>query len=111
MSGEVQIVEKNKCDISSNKITSTTLCAGPYFVNGCETDDGSPMVCGNKIHGLIDFRAVEYCSMIITNRLGTYIDISEFRDWIATHQNSASRKFALSGLIITVSTIFLIILS
>jgi secreted trypsin-like serine protease len=89
LSGEVTIESRDKCDVTSNKLTSTTLCAGPYSVNGCETDDGSPLVCGVKVHALIDFRQPKYCSETFINRLGTYVDLSEFHDWIAEHSTSS----------------------
>lgn len=95
--------------MATNKITSTTLCAGPYFVNGCETDDGSPLLCDTKLHGLIDFRSTEYCSMIITNRLGTYIDLSEFHDWIAVH--AASSGVALNTISVLLSGLVIKLLS
>lgn len=91
----MEIEKKEKCDIPSNKITSSTICAGPYYVNGCETDDGFPLVCNGKVQGLIDFRSAEYCSMIIINRLGTYVDLSEFHEWIGEH--STSGTIMLSG--------------
>lgn len=89
-------------------MTSTTLCAGPYYVNGCETDDGSPLVCNNKLYGLIDYRSTEYCSMIMTNRLGTYIDLSEFHEWIAEH--SASRRISISAASLVLSALIIALL-
>lgn len=96
LSGEVEIEKIEKCDDASNKITSTTLCAGPYFVNGCETDDGSPMICNNKLHGLINFRPLHYCSAINPNRLGTYIDLSVYYDWIAEYSGSGNVFLSLT---------------
>lgn len=105
LSGDVVIENRDECDVVSNKVTSTTLCAGPYFVNGCETDDGSPLVCNGKLYGLIDFRSDEYCSKIIMNRLGTYVDISQFHDWIQEH--AASGRVVFSGLLILLSVVAL----
>lgn len=37
MKGDVQIVIKDICRLSTdNTVTTTTLCAGPYNTNGCE---------------------------------------------------------------------------
>lgn len=101
LSGEVIIEKKENCDVTENKITSTTLCAGPYFVNGCETDDGSPLVCENKVHAMIDYRSSQYCAVTNVNRLGTYVDLSEFHDWIAEH--AASKRIISSSSIIVLS--------
>lgn len=109
LSGEVIIESREKCDVTTNKITSTTLCAGPYFVNGCETDDGSPLVCNGKVHALIDFRLPRYCSEINPNRLGTYVDLSEFHGWIAEH--SASANVAIKVSIIFLSSLIIKILN
>lgn len=94
LSGDVIIESTDKCDVTDNKMTSTTLCAGPYFVNGCETDEGGPLVCNNKVHALIDYRSPHYCGSTNVNRLGTYVDLSEFRDWIAER---ASSKRVMTG--------------
>lgn len=101
LSGDVNIAPRESCDVASNKITSTTLCAGPYFVDGCETDDGSPLVCSGKVHALIDYRVSGYCSKIVFNRHGTYVDLSEFHAWIAEH--SASNRVAIKMSIIILS--------
>lgn len=105
LSSDVVIEKQAECDVVSNKVTSTTICAGPYFVNGCETDDGSPLVCNGKVHGLIDFRPDEYCSKIVINRLGTYVDISQFHYWIQEH--AASGRVVFSGLLVLLSTVTL----
>ena len=97
------------CDVVTNKMTSSTLCAGPYSVNGCETDDGAPLMCNNKLFGLIDYRPAHYCSEIHTNRLGTYVDLSQFHDWIAEH--AGSEKAVLSAVTIIVSLLILKVLS
>lgn len=34
LSGEVNVVSREQCDTTHNKITSTTICAGPYHING-----------------------------------------------------------------------------
>jgi secreted trypsin-like serine protease len=83
LSGDVKIESISACDTSVNKISSTSICAGPYHVNGCETDDGAPLICNGKVIGLIDYRPAGYCSRIITNRLGTYVDLSAYHEWIA----------------------------
>lgn len=103
LSGDVDIEPTEKCVADSNKITSSTLCAGPYMVNGCETDDGSPLVCRNKLYGLIDYRSPDYCSQTIINRLGTYVDLSQFNDWIIEH--SAARRVSWTGILLVVSLI------
>lgn len=76
----------------------------------CETDDGGPLVESisgfNLLYGLIDFRSVGYCSRIITNRLGTYVDVSPFYDWINEHKNSSKR--ASINLVLLVFVIFMI---
>lgn len=58
----------------------------------CETDDGGPLVAifsgVSLLHGMIAYRESGYCSRIITNRLGTYVDVSQFGDWIFEHKNS-----------------------
>jgi secreted trypsin-like serine protease len=105
LSGEVTVESRDKCDVTTNKITSTTLCAGPYFVNGCETDDGSPLVCGGKVHALIDYRLPRYCAEIVTSRLGTYVDLSEFHGWIA--ERSASANVPITAPIIVLSVAIL----
>ena len=105
LSGDVEIMPREACDVPSNKITKTTLCAGPYFVNGCETDSGSPLVCGNTLHALIDYRSAFYCSVTITNRLGTYIDLSEFSEWIMEQVSSAVKYSLNSLLVVTLSVI------
>lgn len=70
----------------------------------CETDDGGPLVFSlsglNLLYGLIDSRSVGYCSRIITNRLGTYVDISTFYDWINEHKNSSKSASISSVLLI-----------
>jgi secreted trypsin-like serine protease len=109
LSGEVIIETRDKCDTTNNKITSTTLCAGPYFVNGCESDDGSPLVCNKKICGLIDYRPQSYCSHTITDRLGTYLDLSEFHDWIA--ERAASKRVVTSASIIFLSGVIMKLLN
>ncbi|CRL04039.1 CLUMA_CG017155, isoform A [Clunio marinus] len=111
LSGEVQIEAKDKCDNSGHKLTSATICAGPYYVNGCPTDDGSPLVCNKKLHGLIDIRPVGYCSMIITNRLGTYVDLSVYREWIYEHANGNSASILSSRIFLCLIAVFIAIFS
>ncbi|KAG5682949.1 hypothetical protein PVAND_012266 [Polypedilum vanderplanki] len=98
LDGTVVVTAIENCDPAFNKITTTTICAGPYHVNGCETDDGAPLVTEDGIlYGLIDARPAGYCSKIITNRLGTYVDISKFYEWILEHnENSAIRGNKIS---------------
>jgi hypothetical protein len=91
LSGDVEIEDISACDTTTNKITSTTICAGPYHVNGCETDDGGPVICNNKVVGLIDYRPEGYCSRIITNRLGTYVDIAAYHDWIIDNSSGVDK--------------------
>ena len=74
-------------------------------MNGCETDDGSPLVCSDKVHALVDFRPAHYCKEIITDRLGTYVDLSEFHDWIS--ERSASNKVVIKASIILLSTMIM----
>ncbi|XP_070495710.1 trypsin zeta-like [Chironomus tepperi] len=104
LSGKVDIVSVEQCDTEHNKITSSTICAGPYFVNGCETDDGGPLVDdarGGTLYGLIDARPAGYCSRIITNRLGTYVDVSQFYNWILEYnRNSASCRSIISIIVL-----------
>lgn len=80
-------------------------------MNGCETDDGSPLVCNRKLFGLIDFRPNDYCSKTVFDRLGTYVDLSEFHDWISEHGDGASGRVAISGLMMIVSMILITIMS
>lgn len=96
LSGDVEIEDVNECDTTMNKITTTTICAGPYQVNGCETDDGGPLICNGKVFGLIDYRHDGFCSRIYTNRLGTYVDISQYHDWIVDHSSDVGRISGIS---------------
>lgn len=38
LSGNVTIVPVEQCETEHNKITLSTICAGPYFVNGYKRD-------------------------------------------------------------------------
>lgn len=71
-------------------------------LKSCETDDGAPLASEDGIlYGLIDVRPAGYCSKIITNRLGTYVDVSIYYEWIMDHnQNSKSSRCAISSLIL-----------
>lgn len=89
------IAQREMCDVATNKITSTTICAGPYSVNGCESDDGAPLFCGKRLFALMDYRPQHYCSVIDTKRLGTYIDLSPFHDWISEHSAVGRTKFGV----------------
>lgn len=64
-------------------------------INSCETDDGGPLVENlsglSLLYGLIDYRSMGYCSRIITNRIGTYVDVSTYKDWIDEHKNSGGK--------------------
>lgn len=75
----------------------------------CETDDGGPLVeifnGVSLLYGLIDMRESGYCSKIITNRLGTYVDISKFYDWIEEHKKSSAQCATLSYFLISFSII------
>lgn len=103
LTGEISIDDISACDTTTNKITSTTLCAGPYHVNGCETDDGAPLICGGRLFGLVDHRPQGYCSRIITSRLGTYVDISAYHDWISEYsENSGAGKVFVPVILICV---------
>ena len=77
----------------------------------CETDDGGPLVYSlsglNLLYGLIDYRSVGYCSRIITNRLGTYVDVSTFYDWINEHKNSSNRNSASISSVLLIFVIFM----
>lgn len=97
LSGTVAITKRDRCNIPPNKLTTTTLCAGPYNVNGCEKDAGGPIVCDDMLYGLIDYRPPG-CTVNI-NRLGTYIDISNYYDWIS-ERNSSTKTVYFSGTII-----------
>ncbi|CAO1386858.1 unnamed protein product [Diamesa serratosioi] len=104
LKGDVEIVTKDFCSVSEfNTVTSTTLCAGPYNTNGCETDDGGPIMCGNTLYGIIDYRAKGFCNKILMNRLGTYIDIAQYHDWIMAH--GASSRIIINGLLLLVSAV------
>jgi len=84
LTGSVEITEREKCNVNAlNKITSTTLCAGPFNVNACKSDEGGPLLCNNVLYGLIDYRAADYCHASHTNLLGTYNDLSSFNEWIS----------------------------
>lgn len=109
LSDDVDIEDTEKCDISYTKMTSTTICAGPYFVDGCESDDGSPLVCRHKLFGLVGYRAPGYCSMVITNRLGTYVDLSAFHEWIA--ERSGSTRIIFKTIMLLLSAFVIKILS
>lgn len=89
------IAKREMCDVASNKITSSTICAGPYSVNGCESDDGAPLFCGKRLFALMDYRPQHYCSVIDTKRLGTYIDLSQFHDWISEHSAAGRSMFGV----------------
>lgn len=126
LSGEVEVVSTEQCDTEHNKITSSTICAGPYFVNGyerdlnaslenesfmivifsCETDDGGPLVDdarGGTLYGLIDARPAGYCSRIITNRLGTYVDVSQFYNWILEYNRNSAACTNIISIIVLIS--------
>lgn len=94
LSGDVVIAQREMCDAATNKITTSTICAGPYSVNGCETDDGAPLFCGKRLFALMDYRPPHYCSEIDTKRLGTYVDLSQFHDWISEHSAAGRNVFA-----------------
>lgn len=82
----------------------------------CETDGGGPLVEDlnglNVLYGLIDYRADGYCRQIITNRMGTYVDVSKFYDWIEEHKSDsfnskASLKTISFALYLIIIVIFL----
>lgn len=70
-----------------------------------QTDDGGPIMCGNTLHGLIDYRAKGFCSRTVMNRMGTYIDIAPYHDWITA--NGASSKTIINGLLLLISGIII----
>lgn len=68
-----------------------------------QTDDGGPIMCGNTLHGLIDFRAKGFCSKTVLNRMGTYVDIAPYNEWIKA--NGASSNTIINGLLLLISGI------
>ena len=60
-------------------------------------------MCGNTLHGLIDHRAKGFCNKIVFNRLGTYIDIAPFHDWIKA--TGASPTIIINGFLLLISGI------
>lgn len=104
LSGDVVIEEKEKCDVTGNKVASTTICAGPNYVNGCETDAGGPLVCSNFVIALIDYRPPNFCSRI-QNVLGTYVGLAEFHSWIAD-QTGGSAMISLKFSLIVMAFLF-----
>ena len=74
-------------------------------MNGCETDDGSPLVCSDIVHALVDFRPAHYCKEIITQRLGTYVDLSQFHGWIS--ERAASNKVVIKASIILLTAMII----
>ncbi|CAO1383660.1 unnamed protein product [Diamesa tonsa] len=105
LKGDVQIVSKNLCRTSDNVVTDSTICAGPYNTNGCETDDGGPIMCGNTLHGLIAYRPKGFCSKTVLNRMGTYIDIAPYNDWIKA--TGASSITIINGFLLLISGIII----
>ena len=70
-----------------------------------QTDDGGPIMCGNTLHGLIDYRPTGFCNQIKMNRMGTYIDIAYYHDWIAVH--GTSPKIMINSLLLLISGIII----
>lgn len=62
-------------------------------------------MCGNTLHGLIDYRAKGFCNKIVMNRMGTYINIAPFHDWIVA--TGASSKIIINGLLLLISGIII----
>lgn len=77
------------------------------WVFSCESDDGGPLVDSisgfNLLYGLIDSRSAGYCSRIIINRLGTYVNVSPFYDWINEHKNSSNKNASISLILLIFS--------
>lgn len=88
LSGDVLIESKEKCDVNGNKVTSTSICAGPIFINGCETDSGGPLTCQTSVFALIDYREPYFCSKVPVV-LGTYVGLAEYHSWIADQTDGA----------------------
>jgi len=82
LSGSVEIINLSNCNVYLNKLTSTSLCAGPFNVNGCESDDGGPLICNNVLSALIDYRMPGYCDVLYSNLYGTYNSLASFKAWI-----------------------------
>lgn len=70
-------MNNNLCGNIPNRI-----CAGPDFISGCSGDDGGPVICNNRLFGLIDFTDAHYCSQTVAGRHTPYINIPDYHEWI-----------------------------
>lgn len=102
LSGDVMIESKDKCDVNGNKVTSTSVCAGPIYINGCETDSGGPLVCQTSVFALIDYREPNFCAKVPVV-LGTYVGLAEYHSWIADQTDGAG-LIGLNLSVIVIST-------
>lgn len=84
MLGNITIANNGLCGNLANRI-----CAGPDFISGCAGDDGGPVVCDDRLYGLIDLTHVSYCNATFAGRHTSYINIADYYEWIVATMASA----------------------
>lgn len=111
LAGNINIVSNNICGNRPNQI-----CAGPDFISGCAGDDGGPVVCNDRLFGLIDFTDIHYCNNSLPGRHTSYISIANYHDWITLHlvtqendgdQNGGAAQILIGGVMFIAATVVL----
>uniref|UniRef100_A0A8C8RNF5 Peptidase S1 domain-containing protein n=1 Tax=Pelusios castaneus TaxID=367368 RepID=A0A8C8RNF5_9SAUR len=80
--GNLYILRNTDCNkIYPNAVTENMLCAGVTKggVDSCQGDSGSPLVCNEKLHGIVSWGS-QLCSQ--RGKPGVYTKVCRYTNWI-----------------------------
>ncbi|CAO1383641.1 unnamed protein product [Diamesa tonsa] len=99
MKGSVNVVNTSLCFDFANRV-----CAGPDNIRGCPGDDGGPLICNNKVYGLIDFKNIDHCKVDNRGRYEYYINVADYYKWIMEVIGTTTNTTTTIGTITTNAT-------